>query len=298
MRIALIVNPLATAVDDDRLERVQAVLGRGNDVETHRTRARGHATELARELAGDADAIFVYSGDGGFNEVVNGIGADAPPLGCIPGGGTSVFPRGLGLPRDPVAAVEQLVAALDVGRTRRISVGRVNGRRFLFNAGLLFDAELVRRIEAQRSRAGRPGDVAFVATVVRLVAEHRGRFDPVLEVDSLGRAAFVLVANAQPYTYLGSVPLRPAPDARLELGLDVVAPTRVRPRTIAALVRYVFTGRRRPRFVLSAHDLDRFGVRCDRPVPLQVDGEDLGDVTEATFEAERGAVSVLAPLGA
>jgi diacylglycerol kinase family enzyme len=36
-------------------------------------------------------------------------------------------------------------------------------------------------------------------------------------------------------------------------------------------------------------------VRCDRPLPLQVDGEDLGDVDEALFEAERGAVSVLAP---
>jgi hypothetical protein len=28
-------------------------------------------------------------------------------------------------------------------------------------------------------------------------------------------------------------------------------------------------------------------------MPLQVDGEDLGDVETATFEAERGAVTVL-----
>ena len=34
-------------------------------------------------------------------------------------------------------------------------------------------------------------------------------------------------------------------------------------------------------------------MRCDRPLPLQADGEDLGDVTEATFEARRDAVSVL-----
>src|ERR671934_1685214 len=295
-RVALIVNPLATAVDQHRLGLIQSVLGRNADVDTYRTRARGHATELTRDLAGHVEAIFVYSGDGGFNEVVNGLGPDAPPLGCIPGGGTNVFPRALGLPRDPVAAAEQLVRALDHGWTRRITVGRVNGRRFLFNAGVLFDAELVRRIEAHRSRAGRPGDVAFVATVLRLIAEHRGRFDAVLEIDSLGRAAFVLVANAQPYTYLGSIPLPLAPDARLELGLDVIAPTRVRPRTIAPLARYVFTGRRRPRSVLMAHDVDRFTVRCDRPLPLQVDGEDLGDVTEAAFEAERAAVSVLAPL--
>jgi len=34
-------------------------------------------------------------------------------------------------------------------------------------------------------------------------------------------------------------------------------------------------------------------VRCDEPLPLQADGEDLGDVTEAVFEAERNAIDVL-----
>jgi diacylglycerol kinase family enzyme len=38
----------------------------------------------------------------------------------------------------------------------------------------------------------------------------------------------------------------------------------------------------------------RLEVRCDRPFPLQADGEDLGDVEQAVFECERGAVSVLA----
>ncbi len=45
--------------------------------------------------------------------------------------------------------------------------------------------------------------------------------------------------------------------------------------------------------VLAGHDLDSFRVRCDRPLPLQADGEDLGDVTEAVFEAERDALAVL-----
>ena len=43
----------------------------------------------------------------------------------------------------------------------------------------------------------------------------------------------------------------------------------------------------------SAHDLDRLVVRCDRPLPLQVDGEDAGDVTEAVYEAEQNAITVL-----
>jgi hypothetical protein len=47
------------------------------------------------------------------------------------------------------------------------------------------------------------------------------------------------------------------------------------------------------RGVLSGHDLDRIHVACDRPLPLQADGEDLGDVTDAVFEAERSAITVL-----
>lgn len=288
----MIVNPLATAVDEHRVARVEKILGRVADVETHFTQRRGHATELVRE-ASDVDAIFVFSGDGGFNEVVNGLGSDPPLLGCIPGGGTSVFPRGLGVPRDPLRAAEQLVDALEQDRIRTISVGRVNGRRFLFSAGLLLDAELVRRIEAHRSRDGRPGDAAFLGTLAKVIAEHRGRFDPVLDVSGIGPSAFLFVANAKPYTFLGSFPIRIAPEADLEGGLDVVAPQRVRPHTIPPLIRYVVTGKRAPRWVATLHDVDGVSVRAARPVPLQADGEDLGDVTEAEFTVERGALRVL-----
>jgi hypothetical protein len=45
--------------------------------------------------------------------------------------------------------------------------------------------------------------------------------------------------------------------------------------------------------VLAASGLDGFEVRCDRPLPLQADGEDLGDVSQAVFEAERSGLSVL-----
>jgi diacylglycerol kinase family enzyme len=45
--------------------------------------------------------------------------------------------------------------------------------------------------------------------------------------------------------------------------------------------------------VLHAHDLERLVIRCDRPLPLQLDGEDLGDVTELVVESERDALTVL-----
>jgi diacylglycerol kinase family enzyme len=128
-----------------------------------------------------------------------------------------------------------------------------------------------------------------------MITEHRGRFDPALEILGRGRAAFALIANSDPYTYAGRVPLRVAPEARFELGLDLVAPRVVSPASIPRLLAYALRGRGQATAgdVLYAHDVDRIEIVCDHPMPLQVDGEDLGDITSALFEAERGAVLVL-----
>jgi diacylglycerol kinase family enzyme len=283
----LIVNPSASGVSEERLAAVRAALPAGT--ETVLTAHRGDGAELARAGAARADAIYVFGGDGTFNEVLNGVSGDVP-LGFVPGGGTSVLPRALGLPHDPVAAATRIAR----GRTRRISLGRVNGRRFGFNAGVGLDAELVRAIDAlgRDGEGRRPGDAAFARAALGLVVRRRGRFEPALEVEGLGRAAFALVANCAPYTYLGRVGLRVAPAASFGAGLDLVAPERVTPWSLPRLGWQAWRGAH-GRGVLVAHDADRFVVRCDAPIPLQADGEDLGDVETAVFEAERDAVAVL-----
>ena len=293
-RVVLIVNPHASRVDEATVRGVERALMRSAFIRTVRTERPRHAVELARE-AGDADALIVFSGDGGFNEALNGVERSDLPLGFVPGGGTSVLPRALGLPRDPVEAAEWLAEALARDRTRRISTGRVNGRRFAFSAGIGVDAEAVRRIDEQgRTPEGRrPGDLAFVAAFGRMIFERRGRFDPVLEVEGFGRAALVLVANVNPYSFLKSIAIKVAPDAMFEAGLDFLAPVSLTPLTIAPLLLALATGRP-ARNALRGHDLDRIVVRCDRPLPLQADGEDIGDVEEAVFEAERSAITVLA----
>jgi diacylglycerol kinase family enzyme len=293
-RAVLIVNPMASRVTDEAVSAVERELMRSAYLRTVRTDRPRHAVELARN-ADDADALVVFSGDGGFNEVLNGIAREDLPLGFVPGGGTNVLPRALGLPRDPVEAAERIADALAHDRTRRISTGRVNGRRFAFSAGIGVDAEAVRLVDERgRSPEGRrPGDLAFVTTFARLIFERRGRFDSVLEITGHGRAALVLVSNVKPYTFLKALAIQAAPEAVFEGGLDFLAPIALTPRTIPPLLFALATGRP-ARNALRGHDLDRIEVRCDRPLPLQADGEDLGDVEQAVFEAERGSILVLA----
>ena len=287
MTAILIVNPFASGVDEHRLAAVRAALPPGT--ETQLTTAPGEATELARS-AGDVEAIYVFGGDGTFNEVLNGLETDIP-LGFVPGGGTSVLPRAIGLPRNPGRAAQRIAE----GRTRRIGLGRVNGRRFGFNAGIGLDAELVRKVDelGRRPDGRRPGDIAFMRVASGTLWAGRGRFDEKLEIEGAGRASFVLVANCSPYTYAGAMALDLVPGASFDEGLAYVAPVSLRGRD---LPRLLLRGPRgsglKADRTLVARDLDRIVVHCDEPLPLQVDGEDTGDVGEVVYEAERDAVTV------
>jgi diacylglycerol kinase family enzyme len=292
--VVLIANPFATRVTPERLAAVEAELARAAHVTVIRTERPQHATELVRDACdGGCDAVVVFSGDGGFNEALNCIGPDVS-IGFVPGGGTSVLSRALGLPAEPVAAAARIADALEREQLRRITLGRVNGRRFAFAAGIGLDAEAVRRVDdLGRGEDGkRPGDLAFALAVVRALASRRLHMEPALEVRGIGRAACAFVANGAPYTYALRFPVPIAPEAEFELGLDLVAPVRIRRRSVLRLAYSLLTGRGGSG-LLYAHDVDRVEIVCDRPMPLQADGEDLGDVQEALFEAERGAVAVL-----
>ncbi len=287
----LIVNPYASAVSEELVRAVERELGAAYGVETVLTERRGHAVDLAR--AAPPGPIFAFGGDGVFNEVLNGVEGDRV-LGFVPGGGTNVLPRALGLPREPVAAARALIGA----NPRLISLGRVNGRRFAFGSGIGLDSQAVRRVDAMgRSADGRrPGDLAFVRAIVGTVAESRWRVPDVLLVDGKERAALLVVSNDAVFTFAGGTALRFSPEARFEKGLDYAALSGPGARRIVRGFGRAARGRGLAGLpgVTSGHDLDRIEVVCDRPLALQADGEDLGDVERAVFECERGAVSVLA----
>jgi diacylglycerol kinase family enzyme len=269
-RRSLIANPFASRVTEERLRAVEREL---DPVETLLTERRGHATELAREAAGDE--VWVLGGDGVVNEVLNGLRPDVV-LGVVPGGHTNVFARALGR-----------------SAPRRISLGRVDGRRFGFAAGIGVDSEAVRIMETERRarERRRPGDLDYARAVASRLL--RG-YEPGLQIAGHGRAAILFVSNDAVFTYAGRLPLRFSPEARFELGLDFAAPERVDPRMLARLVPRLAArrGLAGAPGVLAGHDLDRLEVVCDAPMPLQADGEDLGDVREVFFEAERDALTV------
>jgi diacylglycerol kinase family enzyme len=144
----LIVNPYATTVSD-RLKNlvVYALQGRF-DVEAVATQAQNHATEIGREaIEGGYDVVVAFGGDGTLNEVVNGVAGTDLPVAVLPGGSTNVVCRTLGMPNDVVDATEHLLALVDDWQPRKIDLGKVDERYFVFACGAGIDASVVKRVD-------------------------------------------------------------------------------------------------------------------------------------------------------
>src|ERR1700750_3328079 len=148
-RMLIIVNPYATTVSD-RLKNLVVYALRGSyEVDAIDTEARDHATELCRNAAREGyDVVVAFGGDGTVNEAANGLARPETALTCLPGGRANVYCRMLGIPADVVDATEHLLRIADDWRPRAIDLGEVNGRKFVFSAGVGLDASVVERVDA------------------------------------------------------------------------------------------------------------------------------------------------------
>ncbi len=296
MRVLLIVNPVASRVTAAVEQTAIRELEEAATVEVERTSRHADATRIAAEATGAGfDAVIVLGGDGTANEVLNGVGDDLP-IGLLPGGGTSVMPRNLGLPPSIPAAARRLAAALRDGTTRHVRVGRLNGRRFAFNAGVGLDAEIIRRVDSHQRTAKhrRPPDAIYARELAKLVA--RGAYSHphiTLTTDHITeRVAFVLAVNLAPWSYVGPLPLDLAPTASADGGLDVVAPRRMYRRDVAGFAQRVLIDHRHAREHGDAriaywHDVAQVALRCDTPFPVQVDGDYLEDMLDVLIDIDR-----------
>ena len=305
MRALLVVNPKATTFS----ARVRDVLAHALASETRldlvETKARGHAVELSAGAAGQGyDLVVALGGDGTVNEVVNGLlaegpGPAVPALAVVPGGNANVFARALGLPADPVEATGQLLGALREERRRTLSLGRADQRWFTFCAGLGLDAEVVRGVEGKRARGATATPGLFVRTGLQHFFTSRDRVDVPMTLQVEGREpeplGLALVCNTDPWTYLGTRPVRPCPTASFDTGLDLFG-LRSLP-TIATLrhLRQILAARPQPRGrrVVQVHDAAELVLTARRPLPLQVDGDDLGDTDRLVLRAVPDALQVV-----
>jgi diacylglycerol kinase family enzyme len=109
----------------------------------------------------------------------------------------------------------------------------------------------------------------------------------------------VLVQNSTPYTYFGDRLVEMAEGATLTSGdlagavLDRARPTDIPTVLGRALVRNLKVSRHRHVHSFSGVDGLRVSSRDERELPLQVDGDYLGEVDEAVFGVTPRGIAVL-----
>ena len=309
-RMLIIVNPYATTVSD-RLKNlvVYALQGRF-DVETIETEAQNHATEIGREVRDHGyDVVVAFGGDGTLNEVVNGLAGTDVPVSVLPGGSTNVVCRTLGIPNDVVDATEHLLALVDEWRPRRIDLGRVDERHFVFSCGAGIDATVVKRVDAHPRMKSVAGPYYFtwaaVSALYRSYLVNPVRLRAEVDGES-AEGVTALCQNSDPFTYFASKPVRVCEGVAIDDGtLALGVLRRAAQRDMPTLIARIFS-EKRP--AARHRQIDHFagisGARIAsisetkdgilRPFPIQVDGDYIGERTEVELAAEPGALTVVA----
>jgi diacylglycerol kinase family enzyme len=303
-RMLIIVNPYASTVSDRLRHLVVYALQGRFEVDAVDTEARGHATELCREAAHEGyDVVVAFGGDGTVNEAANGLLGSPTPLTCLPGGSANVFGKMLGIPGELVDATEHLLALADDWRPRKVDVGVVNGRCFTFASGLGLDASVVERVDSNPRLKARLGPYYFTWVAISTFTRRYLLSPPRMHVQAGTRTltgVTAIVQNGSPFTYFKDRPIELAEDVALDSGsLAGCVLRRATPAGAPSLGWRALSRRARVtghRQVSGLTSLTELTVRSAeaRALPLQVDGDYLGEVHEARYSIRPRALSVIA----
>lgn len=312
MRALLVVNPQATSTTAAGRDVLAHALASELKLDVLQTQYRGHAAEAtASAVRAGIELVIAHGGDGTVNEVVNGLLEASPPCGdphsglqqpllaVVPGGSANVFARALGLPKDPLEATSAVLRALAEQRSRMVGLGKADDRWFTFNAGLGWDANVVASVERARAHGHEASPVRYARTALRhYLAQLRHPADLTVELvgeGTLSEVRLALICNTDPWTYLGSRPVRTNPGCNFADGLALFGLTSLSPSTVLPVLREILRKEGDPSgpTVLRHDKLPLIRVSSSTPVALQVDGDYLGERSEVEFLAVPSALRVV-----
>jgi diacylglycerol kinase (ATP) len=239
--------------------------------------------------------LLAMGGDGTFQALANGVfGADVI-VGVLPTGGGNDFAAALGIPSDPLRAVEAVLR----GRPRQVDLVRVRTadggeRLYVGGGGVGLDAEAARYASGRYHHL--PGRFRYIAAALRALSEHQP-LNVRLEFPEVGlpsaEASSLLTGVLNTPTY--GAGLRLAPEALIDDGLlQVVLIEDLSTLGVLKLLpRLMSTGDLRTSRV-KRWSAKRVKLTTDRPCLFHGDGEILG-TTPADIEVVPRAVRVLAP---
>lgn len=239
--IYVICNPVAGSGHGEKIGlRVKEKLTeKGYPFQLFMTEYPGHATELARQAVRDgADTVLSIGGDGTGLETARGLLHSEVSLGIIPAGTGNDFIKTLGIPKDPMEALEYILSR---DSARPTDAGEINGQLFLNEVGTGFDVSVLDY--ALKAKKFCRGLLPYLYGVIRTVFRFKGI---TLTLSRQGgepekREAFVIGA-ANGGVFGGGITI--APDASVDDGLlDMVLIGKIKARHLPARLAGLLKGK-------------------------------------------------------
>ncbi|MDX6624918.1 MAG: hypothetical protein QOE75_2850 [Solirubrobacterales bacterium] len=288
MPLAILVNPSSAGGKTLKLlPRVEQALDeRRVEFRVQHTKGLEHGTEQALLAVEAGELPVVMSGDGLLGSVGGAMAGSETPLGIIPGGRGNDLARVLGIPTEPEAAVEVILA----GQKRKIDVGQANDKRFLGIVSVGFDSEANRL--ANETKFLRGGLVYAYAGVRTLLGWKPARFTIRVDEERTRLTGYsISVANNS--CFGGGMFV--APGAQLDDGLfDVVSVGDVGKLRFLSNLPKVFKGTHVEKDEVRVFRAQHLELSASRPFPVYADGEHLTDLPVALRVLPR-ALNVLVP---
>lgn len=299
-KVLFVSNPRAGSVSSRVKQVIVKALEADFKLEVAETTAPNHAGDLARDAVDrDFEAVIAFGGDGTINETAQGLIGTDVALAILPGGSTNVMARALGVPRDPVEATAFVASHLRSSTSIRINAAKLNDRFFLFNAGMGLDAETVRRVESDQEGKRQNHEKLFVRNAFKAgLTRYRG-IEPMISMTAPGAepvdVVTAIACNGAPFTYYKGWPVDVCPGARLDGGLDVFGIRRLRARMVPRLVYSLFVSRSHIHWRAGSyhHDIESVSLEASKPMPVQLDGDYIGELDRADIRLVREALILL-----
>lgn len=287
----IVVNPAAGngRAKKNALQIATYLQKKGIEHEIIYTQRSGHASVLCSELAASGvERILCLGGDGTILESAGGLLGTNTALGILPGGTGNDFARCLGIPSNPIRALDLLMQA----PVLPVNVASVNGRPFINVCGAGFDVQVV--IASRSFRFLTRGMLPYLLGVIKTLIRNAS-YDMEVTVDGETLRQKTLLCDVANGQYIGGgMRIAPTGDPTDDL-LDIVLVDALPRREILRKIPLMIVGKHLRFTDIIHHKRCReVTIRCPG-MQLQCDGELLEPCDEAHFTLLPRHLNMLCP---